>query len=111
MEGNTKKMNTSSKSSKNISGDEAARFSTLDKLTPGQRGKIVSLATSQPMRRRLLDIGFSEGTEITCIMKSPLGDPTAYLVRGTLIALRREEAGTVNILNEQISSFGQRDKS
>ena len=74
---------------------------TLEKVAVGKRATVVSLNTRQPMRRRLLDLGFLEGNAIECIMKSPLGDPRAYLVRGTLIALRREDARTVTVKNEE----------
>lgn len=47
------------------------------------------------MARRLMDIGMVQGTEVECLMKSPLGDPAAYLIKGAVIALRREDAGTV----------------
>ncbi|MCU0780153.1 MAG: metal-dependent transcriptional regulator [Akkermansiaceae bacterium] len=43
-------------------------------------------------RRRLLDLGFVAGTEVEVAMTSPSGEPTAYLVRGALIALHREQA-------------------
>lgn len=91
-------MNRSTESSINSLGAEEKLISTLDRIMPGQYGRVLSLSTAQPMRRRLLDIGFTDGTQVLCVMRSPLGDPTAYLVRGTLIALRREEAGTVNII-------------
>lgn len=44
------------------------------------------------MERRLLDLGFSPGTEIEKTLISPKGDPMAYRVRGTTIALRNEDA-------------------
>ena len=47
------------------------------------------------MRRRLQDMGLVEGTEVECVLKSPSGDPTAYGVRGALIALRAEDARQV----------------
>lgn len=47
------------------------------------------------MRRRLLDLGLIEGTCITCLQKSPSGDPTAYFVRGTVIALRAGDAAHI----------------
>jgi len=48
-------------------------------------------------RRRLLDLGFVPGTTIEVEMVSPGGDPTAYRVRGTLIALRREQSSLIYI--------------
>lgn len=48
-------------------------------------------------RLRLLDLGFVPGSRITLLMGSPLGSPLAYRVRGTQIALRREQAEKVYI--------------
>ena len=46
---------------------------------------------------RLTDLGFSNGAEIECLFKSPLGDPTAYLIKGTVIALRSNDAKNIII--------------
>jgi Fe2+ transport system protein FeoA len=43
------------------------------------------------------DLGILPGTLIRAEMTSPSGDPTAYRVRGALIALRDEQAGLINI--------------
>jgi len=48
-------------------------------------------------QRRLLDLGFVPGTRVRVVRASPLGDPRAYLVRGTVIALRREDAAEVMV--------------
>ncbi|MBL8096792.1 MAG: FeoA domain-containing protein [Anaerolineales bacterium] len=48
-------------------------------------------------RRRLLDLGLTPGARITAELPSMLGDPVAYRVRGTLIALRRDQAEHVLI--------------
>jgi len=71
----------------------------LSGLDEGHRGKVLGLspACRGPERRRLLDLGFVPGTEVLAEMKSPGGDPTAYRVRGTLIALRKEQAGLIRI--------------
>ncbi|MEW6662018.1 MAG: FeoA family protein [Bacillota bacterium] len=64
---------------------------SLQKLPLGQTATIVAILTEGLMRRRLLDLGFIPGTRITAILQSPLKDPVAYLVKGALIALRKEE--------------------
>ena len=46
---------------------------------------------------RLLDMGLVKGTEITPILISPSGDPRAFLVRGTIIAIRKEDAKNIKI--------------
>ena len=43
-------------------------------------------------RRRLLDLGLTEGTTIQPVLQTFAGDPRAYRVRGTTIALRRDQA-------------------
>lgn len=65
---------------------------TLDKLPLNSYGKIVSLNCVGPIHRRLLDLGLIKNTPIKAILKSPFGDPTAYEVRGSTIALREEDA-------------------
>lgn len=44
------------------------------------------------MRRRLLDLGFVPGAIVEVLRKSPLGDPIAFRVSQTSIALRKEES-------------------
>ena len=43
-------------------------------------------------RRRLMDLGFTPGARVMCLFAAPSGDPRAYMVRGSVIALRREDA-------------------
>jgi DtxR family Mn-dependent transcriptional regulator len=52
-------------------------------------------------RRRLLDLGFVPGTVVGVEFVSPVGDPTAYRVRGSVIALRRKQADQVRISTRQ----------
>lgn len=69
----------------------------LSQMNPGESAFIFKVNAKGSMRRRLLDIGFIKGSKVDCIMKSPFGDPTAYFIRGTLIALRKEEANQIEI--------------
>lgn len=64
----------------------------LCQLSPGQTAVVHSLCATDGMRRRLQDFGLIEGTPVECAFHSPLGDPTAYLIRGTLVALRQSDA-------------------
>ena len=75
----------------------------LSSLHLGERGKVLGLtqACRGVERRRLLDLGFVPGTVIEVDLISPSGDPTAYRVRGTVIALRREQAGLIRIAREE----------
>lgn len=49
------------------------------------------------IRRRILDLGIVQGTRIKPVLKSPLGDPTAYEIRGTIIALRKEDSKLIYV--------------
>lgn len=70
---------------------------TLDTLDRDELAVIVAVDSRGEARRRLMDLGFLPGTEIRVGMSSPLGDPTAYIVRGSTIALRRAQARTVRV--------------
>lgn len=69
----------------------------LSTLSVGERGRIVAVTNRGAIHRRLMDIGFTEGTRVECMGRSPLGDPTAYAVKGTVIALRREDAAGIYV--------------
>lgn len=64
----------------------------LSHLKAGTTSIIDSVNSPDHMKRRLLDLGFCKGTRIKCVQYSPSGDPVAYMLRGTVIALRNEDA-------------------
>lgn len=72
---------------------------TLASLRPGQQGQVLALSPRirGMERRRMMDLGILPGTTIAAEMVSPSGDPTAYRIRGALIALRREQAQHIKI--------------
>ena len=59
--------------------------------------KIISLDSSGAFKRRLLDLGFIPGTKIKVAFTGPLGDPRAYFIRDTLMALRASEARAIKV--------------
>lgn len=69
----------------------------LNQVRPGERARVQTLETAGSMRRRLLDIGLVEGTEVECVGRSPGGDPAAYLIRGAVIAIRDTDAAGVRV--------------
>jgi len=56
----------------------------------------------EEQRRRLMDLGLIPGTIVAAEMDSPMGDPTAYRIRGALIALRKDQAGLIVIEPEKL---------
>lgn len=68
---------------------------TLSHVPVGETARVLRLDAAPGIRRRLLDIGLTEGAQATCLFESPTGDPRAYLVRGAIIAIREEDAETI----------------
>jgi ferrous iron transport protein A len=64
----------------------------------GEFVRITDLHINGIMRRRLLDLGFVPGAIVKVLRKSPMGDPIAFRVCQTTIALRKEES--INIEGE-----------
>ena len=73
----------------------------LHELAPGERARVRALRMSGSMRRRLLDLGLIEQTEIECVGRSPLGDPSAYEIRGAVIAIRAADGADVLVEAEE----------
>ena len=69
----------------------------LCELRPGQRGAVHAMNLTGGMRRRLRDIGLIEGTAVECLGVSPGGDPRAFLIRGTAIALRAADSAGIEV--------------
>ena len=70
---------------------------TLYELPLNQVGIVNNLNCNGTIRRRLLDLGLIKGTQIKPVFKSPSGDPIAYEVRKTLIALRKEDSILIDL--------------
>ena len=82
------------------SAPEAGQLSDvvrLSDLTSDQRAEVIGLdeVCQGFSRRRLMDLGFTEGALVRPFLRTFAGDPRAYDIRGTLIALRKEQASQV----------------
>lgn len=76
---------------------DAAR--SLASLRPGQSGTVRALhpALQGQGRRRLMDLGLTPGTTVRAERAGLFRDPVAYRIRGTLIAIRRDQADFILI--------------
>lgn len=72
----------------------------LSDILPGQRATVKALLSHDGMRRRLMDIGLVPETKVECVGQSPSGDPRAYLIRGAVIALRREDCDNIAVVSD-----------
>jgi DtxR family transcriptional regulator, Mn-dependent transcriptional regulator len=75
-------------------------YMALSALAPGNPAKVTSISRlcRGQQRRRLMDLGIVPGTQIAAELDSLTGNPRAYLVRGTLVALRREQADQIFVM-------------
>lgn len=73
------------------------RIVPLDQLTVGTAGKVYSVGGDVELRRRLLEMGFCNGTQVQVIRRAPLGDPIEYRLRGYHLSLRRDQAHHVRV--------------
>jgi len=70
---------------------------TAAELKFGEIGIINAIDEAHPSSRRVLEFGFTPGQEIELINKSLFNDPLAFAVRGTIIAIRKDEANCIKL--------------
>ena len=101
----------------------------LYKLKEGEQGVVVSVGTGETdsaeiqelqtehhrlepaVQQRLKDLGIVPGTRIRCLYRSPLQDPTAYEIRGAVIALRKEDSAEILVEQDALcpkNEFGKK---
>ena len=67
----------------------------LTNLNIGSSAKVKKILLNGDMRRRLQDIGLVNGTTVQNVLESPSGGLTAYLIRNSIMAIRKEDADQV----------------
>jgi Fe2+ transport system protein FeoA len=70
---------------------------TLADLPLGGVATVTKLTSAGVERRRMMDLGILPGAKIKIAMTNPLGDPTAYDIRGAVIALRQEQTQRIEV--------------
>ena len=64
----------------------------LSKINLDEEVRVVEIDAEGELRRRFFDLGIIKNTIIEPLYISPFGDPKAYLIRGTVIAIRHDQA-------------------
>ncbi|MEY8331098.1 ferrous iron transport protein B [Lachnospiraceae bacterium 48-33] len=71
---------------------------TLDKLETGKDAIIQAVNCQEPsLRKHILDMGLTPGTEVTLVKIAPMGDPIELRVRGYELTLRKDDAAHIDI--------------
>lgn len=70
---------------------------TLREALIGETVTVGKLAGEGPLRRRIMDMGVTKGTQIFIRKVAPLGDPIEVTVRGYELSIRKSEAENIHI--------------
>lgn len=70
---------------------------TLNEIKVGETARISRLNGEGAVKRRIMDMGLTKGSEVTVRKVAPLGDPIEITVRGYELSLRRDEAAKIEV--------------
>ncbi len=68
---------------------------TLSNYKPGQKGRVVQVCGNPDFRRRMMEMGFVKGTEVSVVKYAPLNDPMELVLMGYHVSIRRGEAADI----------------
>lgn len=75
-------------------------MTTLNKISTGEFAVVEAVDTALSLKQRLYDIGLVPGTKVKVVHQSPSGNPRAYLIRGSVIALRNCDAEKIIVRDD-----------
>lgn len=70
---------------------------TLNEVFPDESAVVLSVDSSDAIGRRLLEMGFVPGTQVTVLRAAPLGDPVHLSLRGYTLMIRRSRLSRVAV--------------
>jgi ferrous iron transport protein A len=70
---------------------------TLKETKPGETARVVKIGGIGPVKRRIMEMGITKGTEIHVRKVAPLGDPVEVTVRGYELSLRKADAELIEV--------------
>ena len=70
---------------------------TLKDMRPGETATVARLLGEGPVKRRIMDMGITRGTEIFVRQVAPLGDPMELSVRGYELSIRKADAEMIEM--------------
>ena len=79
----------------NKTGVKMKEYITLDTINLNEKYYICDILLDKHIKKRLYDFGIIEQAEIEALYKSPFNDPVAYLIKGTIVAIRNDDAKNI----------------
>ena len=80
-----------------VASKASSALTLADLKTVGDRARIDEIAGDDGVAVRLMEMGLTEGEEISVVAFAPMGDPIEFAIRGYRISLRTTEAKRVEI--------------
>ena len=74
-----------------------SRYRTLASTKIGEETTVAEIAINGTLKRRIYDLGIINGAKIKCVGRSALGDPSAYKIFGSVVAIRKNDAEKIFI--------------
>ena len=73
----------------------------LSELTPGQTGVITKILGHGALRKRVIEMGFVKGREVTSVLNAPLQDPVKYSIMDYEVSLRQSEGALIEVVSPE----------
>ena len=77
-------------------------MNSLKDVKIGVTAKVKKIHANGAVKRRIMDMGITKGTEIYVRKLAPLGDPIEVTVRGYELSLRKENASMIEVEQEEL---------
>ena len=81
----------------------------LSELKTGPKGVIIKVLGHGGFRKRIVEMGFIKGQEVTVLLNAPLRDPVKYKIMGYEVSLRHNEASMIEIMSEEEAKAAEKD--
>lgn len=72
-------------------------MNTLKNVKVGDTVKVVKLHGEGAVKRRIMDMGLTKGTEVFVRKVAPLGDPVELTIRGYELSIRKADAEMIEV--------------
>ncbi|MEY8308238.1 ferrous iron transport protein A [Erysipelotrichaceae bacterium 51-3] len=70
---------------------------TLNELHPGDKARVIKIAATGALKRRIMDMGLTKGCQLLVRKLAPLGDPMEINLRGYELTLRKQECEAIQV--------------
>lgn len=80
------------------------KIDTLNNLYLEETAYIIENNVTTENKQNITNLGLTKGTKVKCLYKSPFKDPTAYLIKNIIIAIRKEDAEKILIVRNENGS-------